>query len=78
MDEFTRYLGVYLLEKSSEVFNKRLRTGGGGGEYTSIEFAQFCEKEWIEHGVITPYTPQYNGTAERKNTIILNMVNEYG
>lgn len=48
-------------------------TTDGGGEYTSVEFAQFCEKERIEHEIITPYTPQHNGIAKRKNISILNM-----
>jgi hypothetical protein len=33
-----------------------------------------CEREGIVHEVVPPYTPPQNGTAERKNMIIMNMV----
>ena len=38
-----------------------------GGEYTSKAFKQFCEQHGIERQFLTPYTPQQNGVAERKN-----------
>lgn len=61
--EFTIYMWIYLIEKKSEVFTqfkkfklhvkkqseyklKKLRNDGGG-EYTSREFARFCNKESI-------------------------------
>lgn len=46
----------------------------GGGEYVSAEFKSLCEEEGIIHEVSPPYTPQHNGTAERKNRNIMNMV----
>ncbi|MCI53990.1 copia-type polyprotein, partial [Trifolium medium] len=46
----------------------------GGGEYVSKEFDTLCEKEGIVHEVVPPYTPQQNGTAERKNRTIMKMV----
>src|ERR1051325_276383 len=52
---------------------KVMRTGGGG-EYVSKYFDKLCEKEGIVHEVVPPYTPQQNGTAERKNRTIMNMV----
>lgn len=33
-----------------------------------------CEKEWIAHEVVSPYTPYNNGIVERKNITIMNMV----
>lgn len=39
-----------------------------------MEFKKFCEKDGIGHEISPPYTPQHNGTAERKNKTILNMV----
>ena len=39
----------------------------------SNEFKSYCTKEGIEHEVITPYTPQHNGTAEKENRTILNL-----
>jgi transposase InsO family protein len=89
IDDCTRHVWLYLIEKKSDVFTKfkkfktlvenqsgfsvkKLRTDGGG-EYTSHEFAKFCEDEGIEHEVTAPYTPQHNGVAERKNRSIMNM-----
>ncbi|GAU28814.1 hypothetical protein TSUD_21510 [Trifolium subterraneum] len=46
----------------------------GGGEYVSKVFSEFCEAEGIVHEVIPPYTPQQNGSAERRNRTIMNMV----
>ena len=61
------------VEKQSGACIKTLRTDGGG-EYTSIEFKDFCEKERIKHEFTPLYTPQHNGTAERRNRTIMNMV----
>lgn len=38
------------------------------------DFNTLCIKERIVHEVMPPYTPQQNGTAERKNITIMNMV----
>ncbi|GAU38465.1 hypothetical protein TSUD_151880 [Trifolium subterraneum] len=51
---------------------KVLRTDGGG-EYTSKEFENYCKDQCIIHEVTTPYTPQHNGLAERRNMSILDM-----
>ncbi|GAU25658.1 hypothetical protein TSUD_265850 [Trifolium subterraneum] len=89
IDEFTRHVWIYMIEKKSEVFTKfkkfklqveresecsikKLRTDGGG-EYTSNEFAKFCEQQDIIHEITAPYTPQHNGIDERKNRSIMNM-----
>lgn len=90
IDDFTRKVWVYLLKRKSEVFEtfkrfkalvekqserkiKMLRSDGGG-EYVSDDFREFCEAEGIVHEVTPPYTPQHNGTAERKNRTLLNMI----
>lgn len=52
-----------LVEKQAKCVIKRLRINGGR-EYTSSEFAQFCEEEWIEREVITPYTHKHNGIID--------------
>ena len=89
IDEFTRKMWIYFIKQKSEVFNifkkfkllsekqsdeviKVLRTDGGG-EYNSHEFQVFCDEEGIIHEVTSPYTPQHNGVAERRNRTILNM-----
>ncbi|XP_014506332.1 uncharacterized protein LOC106766088 [Vigna radiata var. radiata] len=90
IDDWTRKCWVYLLKRKGEVLQqfqkfkklverqsekklKILRTDGGG-EYISIDFKEYCEKEGITHEVTPPYTPQHNGATERKNRTILNMV----
>ena len=89
IDEFTRKMWIYFIKQKSEVFNifkkfkplsekqsdeviKVLRTDGGG-EYNSHEFQVFCDEEGIIHEVTSPYTPQHNGVAEKRNRTILNM-----
>jgi transposase InsO family protein len=90
IDDFSRKLWVYLIKKKSDVLDvfikfksmverqsghkiKVLRTDGGG-EYVSKDFDALCEKDGIVHDVVPPYTPQQNGTAERRNRTIMNMV----
>lgn len=89
IDEFTRKLWIYLIQRKSDVLAifkkfkllcekqsgkmvKVFRTDGGG-EYTSHEFQNLCDEAGIIHEVTTPYTPQHNGIAERRNRTILNM-----
>jgi transposase InsO family protein len=89
VDEFTRMMGLYTIKLKSEVFDvfkrfkvlieketgrsiKILRTDGGG-EYTSKDFEAFYVNHGIVHEVTTPYTPQHNGLAERRNRTLLNM-----
>ena len=45
-----------------------------GGEYTSKEFESFCKEEGIKRELTTPYNPQQNGVAERKNRTIMEGV----
>jgi transposase InsO family protein len=42
-----------------------------GGEYTSKEFKDFCQEAGIKRELKTPYNPQQNGIAERKNRSII-------
>ncbi|GAU43218.1 hypothetical protein TSUD_301050 [Trifolium subterraneum] len=62
-----------MAEKQSDNKLKVLKTDGGG-EYVSNAFSEFCEVEGIMHEVIPPYTQQQNGSAERRNITIMNMV----
>ena len=61
-----------LVEKECEKSIMILRTNGGG-KYTSKNFEEFCSNEGISHEVTSPYTPQHNGLAERRNKTILDM-----
>ncbi|XP_050919064.1 uncharacterized protein LOC127136560 [Lathyrus oleraceus] len=46
----------------------------GGDEYVSNEFERFYDQECILHEVVSPYTPQQKGVAERKNRLIMNIM----
>jgi len=80
---------VYFLKYKSEVFEnfKRFKAlvekqsgcsilalrSDRGGEFTSNEFATFCEKNGIHRELTAPYTPEQNGVAERKNRTVVEM-----
>ncbi|KAJ9566879.1 hypothetical protein OSB04_002845 [Centaurea solstitialis] len=90
-DDSTRYLYVYLLKSKDEAFDafkvykaevenqqeKRIKIlrSDRGGEYFSREFDAFCEENGIKHERTSPFTPQQNGLAERKNRTFVEMVN---
>lgn len=42
-----------------------------GGEYTDKNFTIFCAREGIRREWTTPYNPEQNGVAERKNRTIV-------
>lgn len=42
-----------------------------GGEFTSNDFNDFCKEAGIKRELTTPYNPQQNGVAERKNRTIV-------
>ena len=42
-----------------------------GGEFTSNEFKELCKDSGIKRELSTPYNPQQNGIAERKNRTIM-------
>jgi transposase InsO family protein len=63
-----------LIENLSERKIKILRSDNGG-EYTSKEFVNFCKDVGIKRELTTPYNPQQNGVAERKNRTIMEAVN---
>jgi transposase InsO family protein len=44
-----------------------------GGEYTSKEFKYFWREVGINIELTTPYNPQQNGVAERKNRSIVEV-----
>lgn len=88
-DDYSRMSWVYFLKYKSETFEnfkkfkvyvekpsgfqiKGLRTDRGG-EFTSKEFNNFSEVSGIRRELTTPYTPEQNGVAERKNRIIVEM-----
>ena len=60
------------VEKQSGTCIKALRTHRGG-EFLSKEFILFCEENGIRRELTTPYTPEQNGVAERKNRTVVEM-----
>jgi hypothetical protein len=81
---------VYLLKSKDEVFNKfneikilienlserkiKILRLDIGGEYTSKEFVNYCRDVRIKRELTTPYNPQQNSVAERKNRTIMEAV----
>ena len=43
-------------------------------EFTGSEFKNLCKEVGIKRELTTPYTPQQNGVAERKNRSIMEAV----
>jgi transposase InsO family protein len=62
-----------LVENLSEKKIKILRSDNGG-EFTSDEFKAFCKEVGIKRELSTPYNPQQNGVAERKNRTIMEAI----
>ena len=62
-----------LVENLSEKKIKILKLDNGG-EFTSIEFNDFCKEAGIKRELTIPYNPQQNGLEERKNRSIMEVV----
>ena len=45
-----------------------------GGEY-DVPLNEFCAQHGIIHQTTTPYSPQQNGIAERKNRTLIEIMN---
>ena len=61
-----------MAEKQSGCSLKALRADREG-EFTSKEFAKFCELHGIRRKYNAPYTPQQKRVAERKNRSVIEM-----
>lgn len=83
IDDHSRYMWIILLKEKGEAFErfkkfkaiveqetrrtiKTLQTDRDG-EFTSLEFKEFCEKAGIQRHLTSPYTPQQNIVVERRN-----------
>jgi transposase InsO family protein len=87
IDDYSRKTWIYFLKVKDEVFSKfqefkalvenlsgskiKILRSDNGGEYTSNEFKYFCREAGIKRELTTPYNPQQNGVAERKNRSIV-------
>jgi hypothetical protein len=90
IDDYSHKTWVYLLKSKDEVFSKfkefkalienvserkiKILRSDNGGEYTSKEFVNFCRDVGRKRELTTPYNPQQNGVAERKNRTIMEAV----
>jgi hypothetical protein len=90
IDDYSHKTWIYFLKTKDEVFSKfkefkalienlserkiKILMSDNGGEYTSKEFVNFCKDVGINRELTTPYNPQQNGVAERKNRTILEAV----
>ena len=87
VDDYSRSCAVYFMAHKSDTFamfqefHAKVTGESGerigvlktnrGGEYRSLEFAQYLCKHQIAHEVIVPDSPEMNGLAERMNRTIL-------
>ncbi|CAL2279421.1 unnamed protein product [Prunus armeniaca] len=89
VDDYSRFVWLFPLARKSDVMStfitfkkmaenrftktiKMLQTNGGG-EFTSRVFVNFLRDNGISQQVSCPYTPQQNGTVERKHRHIVEM-----
>ncbi|GJW46060.1 retrovirus-related pol polyprotein from transposon TNT 1-94 [Tanacetum coccineum] len=87
VDEYSRYTWVYFLRKKSQapemimsfirmvenqndVKVKQIRTDNGT-EFRNHELESFCDEKGISQNFSSPYTPEQNGVAERKNRTLI-------
>ena len=92
IDDFSRKTWVYFMKNKDEVFSKfkefkalienhtekKIKTirSDNGGEFTSNEFKELCKDSGIKRELSSPYNPQENGIAERKNRMIMEAARE--
>ena len=89
IDDFSRYSTVFCLRNKSDAeeclknFVREMKVifGGppkvirsdNGGEFQNASLERFYKTEGIRQQFTTPYTPQQNGVAERKNRSLVEM-----
>lgn len=89
IDDFSKFTHVYLLREKSEATTKmkefvasmvnqygkkpKVIRSDRGGEYVNKEMQEFLRNEGIKIQYTAPYSPQQNGTAERKNRYLVEM-----
>ncbi|GKB89386.1 retrovirus-related pol polyprotein from transposon TNT 1-94 [Tanacetum coccineum] len=87
IDEYSRYTWVYFLKKKNQAAEmimsfirmvenqndikvKQIRTDNGT-EFRNFELESFCDEKGISQNFSSPYTPEQNGVAERKNITLI-------
>ena len=87
IDDYSRYIWVYILKNKSDVFahfkewkalvekstEQKLKTirTDNGGEYLSNEFQSYLKTEGVKHERTVPKNPEQNGVAERLNRTLV-------
>lgn len=90
VDDFSRKVFVYPMQRKSEVFDIfvtfkqfvekqtsrsiKVLRSDNAGEYCSKIFDSFLAKHGIQHQLTVPHTPEHNGIAERMNRTIVEKV----
>ena len=87
VDEYSRYTWVYFLTKKSQAAEtimsfvrnienqndtkvKQIRTDNGT-EFKNYDLESFCDEKGIAQNFSSPYTPEQNGVAERRNRTLI-------
>ncbi|KAJ9507247.1 hypothetical protein QJQ45_006215 [Haematococcus lacustris] len=90
LDDYSKVLAVTLIKQKSDaaaaiidmVTALERQTGSKlkalrsdrGGEYTGAELQRWLRTQGVVHQLTAPYSPEMNGSAERVNRTVLNMV----
>ena len=87
VDDYSRKTWIYFVKGKDEVFNKfkefkalvenlfkkkiKILRSDNGGEFIGREFKNLCKEAGIKRELTSPYIPQQNGVAKRKNRSIM-------
>ena len=61
------------IENQNDVKVKQIRTDNGT-EFKNHDLESFCDEKGISQNFTSPYTPEQNGVAERKNRTLIEAV----
>ncbi|WVZ53904.1 hypothetical protein U9M48_004791 [Paspalum notatum var. saurae] len=89
VDDMSRYMWLRLLSRKDQApaaiknFQAAVEVESGrklkvlrtdrGGEFTSVEFGEYCAKRGVQRQLTAPYSPQQNGVVERRNQSVVGM-----
>ena len=90
IDDNTRYVWTYVLQRKDQVFEKflewkcyvenlldsklKILRTDNGGEYCSDKFNKYLISEGVRHEKTVPKTPEQNGVSERMNRTLVEMI----
>ena len=89
VDDYSRYTWVFFLsdkgdtqrkvkkfiKRSQNEFQLKIKNirSDNGSEFKNTQVEEYLDDEGIKHEFSSPYTPQQNGVAERKNRTLIEM-----